>query len=41
MRDLLTRMVQAILDLMNRYPELGLRPPEAGRLLAQAGEGRR
>lgn len=41
MRDLLARMVQAILDLMDRYPELGLGPPDGGSLLARAGEGRR
>jgi hypothetical protein len=39
-RDLLGKMVQAILDLMNRYPELGGRP-EGAVGVAWAGPGRR
>lgn len=37
-RDLLTKMVQAILELMNRYPELGFERPGSPMLVGWARE---
>ena len=40
-RDLLTKMVNAILELMNRYPELGYEPPDRSRLVGSTWESMR
>jgi hypothetical protein len=37
-RDLLTKMVNAILELMNRYPELGFAPPDRSTLVISTWE---
>ena len=40
-RDLLTKMVNAILELMNRYPELGFEPPDRSNLVSSTWESLR
>ena len=40
-RDLLAKMVNAILELMNRYPELGFEPPDRSNLVSSTWESLR